>query len=127
MRTYFDCTDATASGDTVETKIGTITLSAKAKRIIGVWAYACAGATMTIAEVQTGICRLDSSDISLAPFKFPLDQITLLTSGAVALPTHIIPVSVPVVGMAKVDAFVTMDMAQTGALKCRVGILYEGD
>jgi len=126
-RTYADCTAATATGDTTETLMGTITLSAKARKIKAVWAYASAAATMTIAEVQTGIVRLDSADVSLAPFKFPLDQITLLTSGAVGLPTHIIPVDIPVLGMAKIDCYVTMDMAQTGALKARVGIIYEGD
>jgi len=126
MQTFMDCTDATAEASTVETKVGTITLSAKAKRIIGVWATAIGGDTLTSTEAVTGIIRLDSPDVSIAPFKFPLDQWTILTNGAAALPAHIIPVSLPVGGMNKIDAFVTIDDTTTGTLKVRVGLMYEG-
>lgn len=126
MQTFFDCTDATSEGSTTETKVGTITLSAKAKRIIGVWATAIGGDTLTSTEAVTGIIRLDSADVSLAPFKFPLDQWSILTSGAAALPAHIIPCSIPVGGMNKIDAFVTIDDTTTGTLKVRVGLMYEG-
>lgn len=127
MRTFIDCTEAVATGDTVETKIGTITLSAKAKKIIGLFAYACGAAAITTAEAVTGICRLDSPDFSIAPMRFPLDCIVVLTSGAAAFSPRIIPVDIPASGNGKVDCFVTMDMAQTGALKARVGLIYEGD
>lgn len=126
MQTFMDVTDATAEASTVETKVGTITLSAKAKRIMGVWATAIGGDTLTSTESVTGIIRLDSADISLAPFKFPLDQWTILTSGAAALPAHIIPVSIPAPGLSKVDCYVTIDDTTTGTLKVRCGLMYEG-
>lgn len=124
--TFADCTAATATGDTVETLMGTITLSSKAKKIIGVWAYAIGGATLTIAEAVTGIFRLQSDSIDMSPSKFPLDWENMLTSGAVAGNTHIIPVDIPVVGLAQINCYITMDMAMTGALKGRVGLIYEG-
>lgn len=124
--TFADCTPATATGDTTETLMGTITLSSKAKKIIGVWATAIGSATLTTGEAPTGIFRLQSDSVDLAPSKWPLDNVTILTSGAVGLPTHIIPCNIPVVGLAQVNAYITMDQAQTGALKGRVGIIYEG-
>jgi len=124
--TFADCTSATATGDTTETLMGTITLSSKAKRITGVWAYAMGGATLTIAEAATGIFRLQSDSVDMSPSKFPLDWEAILTSGAVAGQTHIIPVDIPVVGLAQINCYITMDMAQTSAFKGRVGIIYEG-
>jgi len=106
--------------------MGTITLSSKAKRITGVWGYGIGGATLTIAESVTGIFRLQSDSVDMSPSKFPLDQVNMLTSGAISLPTHIIPVDIPVVGLAQINCYITMDMAQTGAFKGRVGIIYEG-
>ncbi|GAI35007.1 unnamed protein product, partial [marine sediment metagenome] len=76
MRTYTDCTDAKVDKVTTEVKIGTITLSAKAKKIIGVWATAIGGAALTTAEAVTGVVRLDSPDFSIAPMRFPLDCVS---------------------------------------------------
>lgn len=127
MRTFADCTDATATGDTTETSMGTITLSAKAKRIVGVWATAVGSATLTSGEAATGIFRLDSPDFNVAPFKGPLAVVDILTSGAFGYEPRIIPVSIPCSGNGRLTCFITMDQAQTGALKGRVGVIYEGD
>jgi hypothetical protein len=124
-QTHFDCTVATAEGSTVETLIGTITLSSKAKKIVGVWATCLGGDTLTSTEAVTGICRLDSDSMNLAPFKFPLDQFSMLTGGSIALPAHIIPVDIPAVPLAQINAYITIDDTTTGALKCRVGLMYE--
>lgn len=124
--TFADCTSATAEGSTTETLVGTITLSSKAKRIIGIWATAIGGDTLTSTEAVTGIFRLQSDSVDMAPSKWPLDQWTILTSGASALPAHIIPVNIPVVGLAQINAYVTIDDTTTGTLKVRVGLVYEG-
>jgi len=124
-QTHFDCTVATAEGSTTETLIGTITLSSKAKRIVGVWATNIGADTLTSTEAVTGICRLDSDSMNLAPFKFPLDQFSMLTGGSIALPTHIIPVDIPAVPLAQINAYITIDDATTGTFKCRVGLMYE--
>lgn len=102
MRTYMDCTDATATGDTTETSMGTITLSSRAKRIIGLWATAVGAATLTSGEAATGIFRLDSPDFSIAPCKGPLDVVDILTSGAIGFSPRIIPVSIPCTGNGRV-------------------------
>jgi hypothetical protein len=127
MQTFADASAATVEGSTVETNIGEIQLSARASRIIGVWVNALGGDTMTSTEAITGILRLDSPDISMAPFKIPLDQVSALTSGVAALPTHIIPVNIPAKGQAKVTGYITIDDTTTGAIKCRWGLIYEGN
>lgn len=128
MKTMADCTSATALGAVgVETSMGTIKLSQKARRIIGVWATALGSDTLTSTEAVSGIFRLQSGDVDLAPAKYPLDTATILTSGAVAIPTHIIPVSIPVRGGETIEGFITDDDASTGTLKGRVGVIYEGE
>jgi hypothetical protein len=127
VRTFADCTDATASGDTTETLVGTITLSAKAKRIVGVWCSMIGGAVLTHSENVSGIIRLDSPDFSISPFKFPTPQLASITSGMTSYEPRIIPVNIPATGSGKVTAYVTNDMALTGAHKTRVGLIYEGD
>ncbi|GAI11161.1 unnamed protein product [marine sediment metagenome] len=127
MRTYTDCTPAVVDKVTTEVKIGTITLSAKAKKIIGLWAYAIGGAALTTAEAVTGIVRLDSPDFSIAPMRFPLDCVSALATTGVGFSPRILPVDIPAVGNGKIDCFVTLDMAQTADLKSRVGVIYEGD
>lgn len=126
-RTFADCTDATASGDTTETLVGTITLSSKAKRIVGVWSSMIGGAALTHSEAISGIIRLDSPDFSVTPFKIPTAQVDSITSGMMGYEPRIIPVSIPCAGNGRVSCYVTNDMALTGAHKTRVGLIYEGD
>ncbi|GAI32549.1 unnamed protein product [marine sediment metagenome] len=129
MRTYTDCCGPTADQVATEVKIGTITLSAKAKKIIGLWAYAVGGAGVTALENVTGIVRLDSPDFSIAPMRFPLDCVASFaaSSGAVVFAPRILPVDIPAVGNGKIDCFVTLDMALTIAATSRVGVIYEGE
>lgn len=127
MRTFADSTDATASGDTTETLVGTITLSAKAKRITGVWSSMIGAAALTHSENISGIIRLDSPDFNIAPFKIPTCQLASITSGMTAYEPRIIPVNIPCCGNGRVSAYVTNDQALTGAHKTRVGVIYEGD
>lgn len=123
---FADCTALTATGDTTETLIGEIKLSSKAKRIVGIWANAVSSATLTSGENPTGIFRLQSDSVDMSPSKWPLDNVVCLTSGIAGIPTHIIPVDIAVSGLATINAYVTMDQAMTGALKARVGVVYEG-
>jgi len=126
-QTYGDCTTLTALGATgIETLIGTITLTAKAKTIIGLWAVAIGGATMTTGQPVSGLFRLDSPDINLAPCKFPLDWLTVLTSGAVGMNPSIIRVNIPARGLANISCYITLDLTNTGPLKGRVGLLVDG-
>jgi hypothetical protein len=123
---YGDCTAATALGATgIETLMGVITATAKAKRIVGVWASILGAATMTTGQPVSGIFRLDSPDVNLAPCKWPLAQVSILTSGAVAMQTHIIPVDIPIQGLANISCYITIDLTNTATLKGRVGIIFE--
>jgi hypothetical protein len=115
----------TASGDTVKTLIDTFVVPMGVKRIIGVAWIQSAGATLTIAEAVTGILELESKDIAIQPCQFLSDVINLLTSGAVAYSPTQWPTDIPVIPGARIDAYVTMDMAQTSAFKCRVQLTYD--
>jgi hypothetical protein len=119
--------DLTASGDTTKTLIGTITLAATARRIIGVWCYGIAAAAMTTAETLTGFFELESSDVNIVPLQLPMALVSALTSGAVGFNPQIIPVDIAVKGQEKISGYVTKDMAETGSVKARWGIIYESE
>lgn len=127
MQNFADCTVATALGaGGVETSMGTIVVTAKARTLVGVWATIVGGATLTTGQPISGIFRLDSPDVNLAPAKFPLSQVSILTSGAFGFQAHIIPVEIPIVGLANITCYITIDLTNTAALKGRVGFLYQG-
>lgn len=115
----------TATGDTVKTSIGELTVPQTVRRIIGIWGYAIAAGAMTTAEAVTGILELESPDVNLAPLQLPLDCVSALTSGAVAFNPRIFPCNIAVPGGAKITGYMTMDMAQTGTLKGRWGLIYD--
>ncbi len=125
MTTKAQVSDATATGDTAKTLIGTITVPQSARTIIGVWCHALAGAGMTTLENITGIFELESPDVNLQPLQLPLDCVTVLTSGVGAVSPRVWPVNIPVSGGAKISGYVTMDMAQTVAGKARFGLIYD--
>ncbi len=120
-----DVTNLTATGDTTETLIGTVTLPSTAKRIIGIGCYAIAGATLTSAEAATGVFRVQVNNMDVTPANFPLDCVSVLTSGAIAFSPRVYPVDWAPAGNSVVSFYVTMDMAQTGALKARGFVIYE--
>lgn len=126
-RTYAQVSAATALGTTgVKTLIDTITLTAKAKQIMGVWAVAIGGATLTTGQPVSGVFELESPDLSLQPLQFPLDVVDVLTSGALAMNPHIIPVEIACQGQERILGYITLDLTNTGALKGRFGIITEG-
>jgi len=122
---HYQSGDATATGDTTKTSMGTITVPASARKIVGVWAYGCAAATLTTGEAVSGVLELESPDVALQPFQIPLDIVQCLTSGTASLKPTVWAVDVPVPGQAKITGYITMDMAQTGALKGRFGLITE--
>jgi len=115
----------TASGDTTKTIVDTLQVPQGAKRIIGIWQYGLAAATLTTGESVSGVMEYESSDINLVPLQLPLPMVDILTSGAAAINPFIFPVDIPVHGGERIAGYVTMDMAQTGGLKARFGFIYE--
>lgn len=115
----------TATGDTVKTSMGDITLPTKAKRVIGVWAHAMGGPGNTTLEHVTGIVEFESESLNLAPMFFPLDNLTITGTGVSQGSVKVWPVDWEGVANAKITAYITLDMAQTIAGTGRWGLIYE--
>lgn len=122
---HYQASSATATGDTTKTLIDTITIPASATKIVGIWGYALAAATPTSGEIVSGLLELESPDAALQPFQLPLDITAYLTSGATSFSPRVWPVNIPVSGSSRISGYMTMDMAETGALKGRFGLITE--
>lgn len=118
---------STAAGDTVKTSLGTITLPAGSRQILGAWAYAVGGPGATTLENVTGIVELESPDVNIQPCQFPLEQVAAVlgTGMATGLQTKVWPMNAPVRGTERITGYVTMDMAQTVANTARFGLVVE--
>jgi hypothetical protein len=57
--------------------------------------------------------------------QFPLDIVTVLTSGVGMLNPRIFPVNIPLTGGERIRGYITMDMAMTVALTGRFGLITE--
>ena len=110
---HIQCSASTATGDTVKTSIGSITITAKAKRIVGFGAYATGGAGNTTLENVSGILEIESADISIAPLVIPLDTVSITGTGMAVLTPRIWPNNIPVGGGEILTGYVTLDLAQT--------------
>jgi hypothetical protein len=119
--------DLTATGDATKTLIGTITLPASTKAIVGAWGYASAGAIYDDADSLSGILELESPDCNIAPCQLPLEQMTSVGTavGITAQQTKVWPLNVPAKGAARISGYMTMDMAITAALKGRFGLVID--
>jgi len=120
--------DSLNSTETTETELGTITLSQKASRIIGIYGIATIE-TATAGEGTAAIFRLSSEDVDLAPCKFPA-QVIYGPAGTLADNAHeftpkIIPVNIPVRGQTRIKCYMKLTKAQTGDCRGLVGIIYE--
>jgi hypothetical protein len=110
---HCQCSASTATGDTTKTSIGSITLTAKAKKIVGFGAYATGGAGNTTLENVSGILDVESSDLSIAPQQYPLDTVSLTGTGMATLTPRIWAVDIPCGGGEVLTGYVTLDLAQT--------------
>lgn len=115
----------TATGDTVKTLIDTVQVPQTARKVVGIWCYAIGGPGVTTLENASGIFELESDDLPLVPLQFPLDIVTVLTSGVGMLNPRIFPVNIPLTGGERIRGYITMDMAMTVALTGRFGLITE--
>lgn len=114
MPIHHDVTPATATGDTVETSIGTITLPTSAKTLVGVSVMAAGGAGFTTLETVSGIFRVDSPSIpQMSPNRFLLDVVGNTASGAFYSSPRIYAMDYPTNGAAVITYLVTLDLALT--------------
>lgn len=113
-----------------EQTIGTITLSEKATRIVGVFADLNKGDALTTAEEIIGTIRLASDDVKMPPAEYPMmrafDAGDGTVEGETACPKmEFIPVDIPVVGGARISCYATTSISVTGNADVQVFIAYE--
>jgi len=113
MAVFYQAGASVATTDTVEVSFGTITLTAKARLVIGVWCHVQGGAGNTTLENVTGTFRLQSTDLDLSPIVLPLKVYALTGTGAVMEDVKIWPIEIPVGGTEGIECLVTLDLALT--------------
>lgn len=112
--TCYQLSTATASGDTTKTNVGSITLNARARKILGVFAVSVGGAGVTTLENVTGRLEIESSSLpQIQPLQVPLSPVTVLTSGSAAPDIKVWPVGLDCKGQEILTGYATMDMALT--------------
>lgn len=120
-----DCTSATATGDTTETNIGSVTLPSNAQNIIGV-GVSLGGAGLTTLETPAGIFRVSINNLDVTPAKFPFKtSLFIVTSGCAPQDNSWYPVNWGPAGNSVVTFYVTMDMTNTINPTARGYVLYE--
>lgn len=119
-----------AFASATETAIGTITLSQKASRIVGVFADLTHGDALTAAEPTLAIIRLASDDVPMPPSQYPcfrcFDSGDGTVEGETAAPQgQFIPVDIPVEAGARIDCFATSSVSVTGNCEVAIYLAYE--
>jgi hypothetical protein len=115
---------------TAEQSLGSITLSEKATRIVGVLANLMKGDALTAAETVIGHIRLASNDVNLAPAQFPcafaFNSGDGTPAGGCSQPqAQFIPVDIPVIGGSIVSVYGTTIESVTGNADLEVFLAYE--
>jgi len=126
MSLHYQISSAIALTDTVEKSLGSVTITGKARRLIGVWCLPNGGAGNTTLENVSGQFRITSPDVSLEPAQFPLPEMTITGTGVSRGEAKVWPLDVEVPQNAKIEALVTLDLAQTINSTARFGIVLEG-
>lgn len=126
--TYVDRIQAEISSAS-DTTIGTITLSERAKKIVGFLAIATQAGVLTTAEELIGFVRLDSIDLDLKPMEIPLTSNYSAGLGATIgqgqTPNlRYIPCDLDVVKGGKIQAFLDLNTALTNACSVQVYVFY---
>lgn len=118
-------TDLTALGAaTVKTLIDTLTVPQGVTKLVAVSSSVIGADTVTSTEAISGIVELESDDIPMVPAQFLTDQITILTSGAVAFSPKQWPCDIPVTPGSRIRCYITNDDTSTGTIKGRVQLTY---
>lgn len=113
-----------------ETAIGTITLAEKASRITHICGMLTPDLVQVTLEELIGFFRLDSADVKMTPAQFPFSAaygagLGALIDGASAAVPVWLPVNIPVIGGARIDANVDLNTAVTNAARAQVFIAYQ--
>jgi len=120
---HYQIADSVALTDTTEKSLGTITVTGKARMLVGVWCLPNGGAGNTTLENVSGKFRITSPDVSLEPAEFPLPELTITGTGVSRGEAKVWPLEVEVPQNAKIEALVTLDLAQSINSTARWGIV----
>lgn len=126
MSVHYQIGAAVILTDTTEKSIGTITVTGKARKLVGVWCLPNGGAGNTTLENVSGKFRITSPDVSLEPAEFPLPELTITGTGVSRGEAKVWPLDVDVPQNAKIECLVTLDLAQTINSTARFGIVVQG-
>ena len=120
-----DVGTATASADTTETSIGSVTLPSNAIKIVGV-GVSCGGAGATTLEGVSGIFRISINNLSVEPAKFPFSYGLPIASGVVPTKPDIWEVQGwEPAGSSVISGYITMDMTETVNNTFRLFVVYD--
>lgn len=113
---------ASAAAVANRVKIGTITLPAWARGLLRVWATVAPVGTFAANKPVIGSIQLESTDIDLEPFEFPIEPIAgyLTLGGGGPAPAHKWIVNAKAIGQAKIDAYMVADIAPNAAPEVQV-------
>lgn len=110
--------------------VGTITLSEKSTRITGLCGLLQMDGVVVTAQCLLGFFRLASDDIDLVPAQFPFTAaysggLGILIQGGNPIAANFLPVDIPVVGGARINCFVDLNVAVTNNAEVQIFIAYE--
>lgn len=112
------------------TAIGTISLSEKATRIVGIFGSLKQTGVLVAGEELAGFFDLSSDDVDLVPSQWMFNEVSgaglgIVIQGAPAIAPNIHHVNIPVIGGADIDVFVTLLTAVSNVCNADIFILYE--
>ena len=113
-----------------EQLLGTITLSERATRIVGILADLNKGDASTVGEAVMGTIRLQSNDVDFSPGEYPCNRAFDASDGtAVGAPSvpnsKFIPVDIPIIGGSIINVYGITTASVTGNADLSVFIAYE--
>lgn len=126
---FVDSVQAAVAANT-DTSVGTITLSERSSRIVGVCGVLLQDGVLVTAEALLGFWRMASDDVNMIPAQFPFNAAygaglgALINTGSLPPPTFI-PVDIPVPAGARINTYVDLNLAVSNAADIRIFIAYE--
>lgn len=126
--THADYIDADlGSTETTETDLGDITLPVTGGTIVAVWGIC--HINQTTDETTTGFFRIDSTDVSIQPLKFPVQIVQggtgTVAGGGYAFTPQLIPVNIQIPGKAILNCYMTLTDAQSDGAHGSIGVVWE--
>lgn len=119
----------TTKAAAAKSAIGTITLSERAEEIVGIGFHCAQDGVLTAGEELLGFGTIESDDLDVVPGEYPASMAFSAGLGATIgnpsyTPGMLIPVSIPVIGGARVDCSFTYGTAVTNAALVSCFIAY---